>query len=144
MYGTNEAYPNAVILIPSSDDWRNQAVTLRIPCSGHFERNRDVTSMIQDRRASVGRRSVAKLLTSRSHQEQLAPILQPTPQAERPPVSGGPRYVFGFKPVRRLWLVDDGCKGAGQFGGANSLTHGDEQLVCCSIGLVPASEGDSP
>ena len=42
--------------------------------------------------------SVAKLLTSRCHQEQVAPILQPTPQAERPPVSGGPRYVFGFKP----------------------------------------------
>jgi hypothetical protein len=50
---------------------------------------------------------------------------------ERPPVAGGPGYVFGFKAFRRLWvmglwLVDDGGKGAGQFGGANSLTHGDE------------------
>ena len=35
-------------------------------------------------------------------------------------------------------------KGAGQFGSANPLAHGDEQLVCCSIGCVSAAEGNSP
>ena len=44
----------------------------------------------------------------------------------------------------RLPLEDDGCKGAGQFAGANPLTHGDEELVCCSIVRGSAAEGNSP
>jgi hypothetical protein len=42
------------------------------------------------------------------------------------------------------WIEDDGCKGTGQFGGANPLTHGDEQLVCCPIVCGSAAEGNSP
>ena len=53
-------------------------------------------------------------------------------------------FVKSFGYFGRSWVVDDGCKGAGQFVGANPLTHGDEQFVCCSIVCGSAAEGDSP
>jgi hypothetical protein len=84
-------------------------------------------------RCSISAMAIYHHLATRSYCTS-PPISQPTAQVEGPPVSGGPGYIIGSKVVRRLWFVDDFCKGASQFGGANSLTHGDEQLVGCSIG----------
>jgi hypothetical protein len=75
-----------------------------------------------------------KCLKSRSaDQDGIAPVWELYPNgAVLPCISG--YNLFALERDRSLWLVDDFCKGAGQFGGANPLTHGDEQLVCCSIG----------
>jgi hypothetical protein len=62
-------------------------------------------------------------------------ICGPPGQAtQRPLCFRRPGLLVPLKLLVNLWLEDDSCEGAGQFVGANSLTHRDEELVCCSIG----------
>ncbi len=88
--------------------------------------------MIQYRRASVGRREGRETLDQQMPSGTSCPDFAFDSPSRKAACFRRPSLRLRLEPFRRLW--PDGGKGAGQFGGANSLTHRDKQLICCPIG----------